>query len=106
MNEAIQRKTDLGMQPEPLESAGEFAPTSLPLMSDQVGGNQIQGETFTEESPRVGPRDYAQELASGMGAYQRDPANQISDPRTRMEWLRESASGKEGNPLIRRMLQT
>jgi len=36
------------------------------------------------------PVDYAQELATGMEAYRADPTHQISDPYTRMEWLRES----------------
>ena len=40
-----------------------------------------------------------------MTAYQSDPENQISDPRTRMEGLRESARGMEGNPFVCRMLQ-
>jgi len=64
---------------------------SMPIAEESVG-------------PRVG-RDYAQELASGMKAYRTDKTKQISDPYTRMEWLRESAMGKEGNPFVRRMLQ-
>jgi hypothetical protein len=77
-------------EPPPSETVSDqFAPTGLPSMSSQssqIGDDQIQEETFTKEPPR----DYAQELKRGMTAYQSDPANQISDPRTRMEWLRES----------------
>lgn len=63
------------------------------------------GERTPIPSPTPTTRDYAQELASGMKAYQGAEANQISDPRTRMEWLRESARGMEGNPFVSRMLQ-
>ncbi len=58
-----------------------------------------------EESTKFRPRDYAQELATGMEAYRSNPLHQISDPYTRMEWLRESAQGREANPFISRMLE-
>ena len=66
------------------------------------------GEPTPSPSPTPttgGPPDYAKQLASGMESYQTAPANKISDPRTRMEWLRESAKGMEGNPFVSRMLQ-
>ena len=64
-----------------------------------------QMEDARQASMKYRPRDYAQELASGMEAYRSDPKHQISDPYTRMEWLRESAQGREANPFISRMLE-
>ena len=64
-----------------------------------------QMEDARQASMKYRPRDYAQELASGMEAYRSDPLHQISDPYTRMEWLRESAQGREANPFISRMLE-
>ena len=64
-----------------------------------------QMEDARQASMKYRPRDYAQELASGMEAYRSAPTHQISDPYTRMEWLRESAQGREANPFISRMLE-
>ncbi len=72
---------------------------------DSTDTSEFEEAVPQEETLGVGPRDYAQELKRGMTAYQSDPENQISDPRTRMEWLRESARGMEGNPFVSRMLQ-
>ena len=89
----------------------DFPPVEVTKEESQIYKEMYPNyESELEEAPQeisfpYGQRDYAQELASGMKAYQGAEANQISDPRTRMEWLRDSASGKEGNPLIRRMLQ-
>jgi len=106
---AISRTGDKEGTPRPPTSDPMFE-KDFPLEEDLSEDSLFTADPEIPETPQeitspYGQRDYAQELASGMGSYQRDPANQISDPRTRMEWLRESASGKEGNPLIRRMLQ-
>lgn len=98
------------------DKSGTPAPSDLQLDKDFGPSEDLSEDSLFTADPELpetpqeitspyGQRDYAQELASGMGAYQRDPANQISDPRTRMEWLRDSASGKEDNPFVRRMLQ-
>jgi hypothetical protein len=85
-------------------TAEDFA--KLPGLIDE-GSRKFaeQMEQARQESMRYRPRDYAQELATGMEAYRADPMHQISDPYTRMEWLRESAQGLEGNPFVSRMLQ-
>ena len=63
------------------------------IRSDTTSPFYEEGQPTLSPSPTPatgGPRDHAQELKRGMTSYQSDPANQISDPRTRMEWLRES----------------
>lgn len=107
--EAISRTGDKEGTPRPPTSDPQFE-KDFPLEEDLSEDSLFTADPEIPETPQeitspYGRRDYAQELASGMGAYQRDPANQISDPRTRMEWLRDSASGKEDNPFVRRMLQ-
>ena len=64
-----------------------------------------QMEDARQASMKYRPRNYAQELKRGMEDYRSDPTHQISDPYTRMEWLRESARGLEGNPFVSRMLE-
>ena len=67
-----------------------------------------QMEQARQASMKPRPIDYAQELATGMEAYRADPTHQISDPYTRMEWLRESARDDpelQNNPFVSRMLQ-
>ena len=86
------------------------SPPDTDLQFDKDFPPEVSSDPEPEEVPQetsfpYGRRDYAQELASGMTAYQSDKENQISDPRTRMEWLRESARGMEGNPFVSRMLQ-
>ena len=71
------------------------SPPDTDLQFDKDFPPEVSSDPEPEEVPQetsfpYGRRDYAQELASGMTAYQGAKANQISDPRTRMEWLRES----------------
>ena len=90
-------------------TAEDFAKAGLPGEIDE--GSRLfveQMEQARQASMKPRPVDYAQELATGMEAYRADPTHQISDPYTRMEWLRESARDDpelQNNPFVSRMLQ-
>ena len=86
------RHEELKKKQVEIESGAGFEEEMARIRSDPTDPF-YEGPTAPSPSPTPttgGQRDYAQELASGMTAYQSDPANKISDPRTRMEWLRES----------------
>ena len=63
-------------------------------------------ENPTEEPPRVGPRDYAQELAQGMGAYRGNEDNRITKQKMpQSEYSMQELRKLTDNPYAQRLLQ-
>ena len=98
---------ELPPQPQPSDFSSQMVDDPNDSYSqEQFEKDFPQEEGPIEEPPRVGPRDYAQELAQGMRAYQGNEDNRITKQKMpQLDYSMQNLRGLENNPYAQRLLQ-
>jgi len=98
---------ELPPQPQPSDAFSQIpADPNDSYSKQQFEKDFPQEEGPIEEPPRVGPRDYAQELAQGMGAYRGNEDNRITKQKMpQSEYSMQELRKLTDNPYAQRLLQ-